>query len=101
MANDQDYHALLFRPIDEQVGHSFEWIHPSATRQLGPELRVTDDQRTDSLVFGKELPGSAEPKADLVPVDDPCKIFFRLWVEPVRQRSFAFSLACASSPGTS
>ena len=57
MANDKNNQSLLFRPVDEEIRHCLEWIHPAATCQFGSEVRVTDDQRTNSLVFGEKSLG--------------------------------------------
>lgn len=65
------------------------------------EFRVLYDQRAHALVLGQESLCSHSPKAALVSLDDKVKIFLGFWVKPVPQRSFALSLACASSPGIS
>ena len=100
MPDDQDNYAGLFDAIDEQIRHRLERISPSPSRDLGPELWVRDHQAAYSFILVQESRCGSLSEPSHVSVKDLLKVSLGFRVKPVLQRSFARSLANASSPGT-
>ena len=70
MANNQDHQSFLFEPVDEQIRHGLEWIHPSAPRQFGPKIGIAEDKRANPFDLGEETAGGCYAEAVLVSLDD-------------------------------